>query len=116
MAITCRNDAASDKHVDNSWDEQPPIVSLIGVVKKAVLAPDFHVFVQDRRVTFCVFITASQLRNPYGEKDQDTGENGEGDGSQKFRRPRITTRELVNAVQRPHTIDDQDQVGDGSCQ
>lgn len=114
VSVTAGDDTAPEEHVNDCGDEDPPVALLVVVVEETVLAPGLLVFVQRLGVALGLFVLASQLPDAESEESEDTGEYRECDGGEGDGSPRITVGKLENAVQSPYSVQDQDQVGDGS--
>ena len=106
MSVTCSDDTAPGKHVDDDGDENPPVSSLVVVIEQAVFAPGFLV------IEKCTGVTVSLLRfasdKPYldGKEPKNEGEYTESESGQQFCSPRVAARELEDAVQGPDAVQD----------
>jgi len=113
MSISCGNNDTLGKHVDDGWNEHPPVALLEVVVEETVFDPGLLVFVESTCVSFGFLVFPSQAPDPEREEGQDSSEQTEGNACKDFRSPRVTLDELVDAVQSPDAVKEEDQVCDG---
>lgn len=113
VPIGTSNDTALGKHVDDDGHEEPPVASLVVVVEDTVLAPRLLVLEELGGVTLCLFELVRKMVDAPGEAKQDCGKEAESDAGESLCSPRVAFFELVDAVQNPDAVEQEDQVGQG---
>lgn len=79
VTVSCCENTAFGKHVDDGWKEQPPGILLVAIVEDTVFQPVFLVFIKSGDVTFHLLQLVGRRPNFEGEECEHSREECERD-------------------------------------